>query len=107
MDLSGCLSLAPFEDGAVGPDAMEDDGKLACDRDLRFLQADAFYEADAPCLQGRPSFRSVQQHAGCFEEIGSEQPITPFRDTPGEIELSRLLAPRRKAKIGAHRLCRS
>src|SRR5271165_2187084 len=49
---SGRLRLAPFERRFVDPDAMEDDGDLARDRDLRFLHADAFDQAHAPRLQG-------------------------------------------------------
>jgi len=43
--LSGCLGLAPFEDGAIRPDAMQDDGDLACDRDFGLFHADALREA--------------------------------------------------------------
>jgi hypothetical protein len=60
----------PLEAGAVGPDAMQDNGVLACDGDLGLLGADPLHQPGAPVLQGRPTFGSVQQHAGRLEQVG-------------------------------------
>ena len=71
---------APFEAGAVGPDAVHDDGDLAHYGDLGLLGSDALYQPGAPRLERRPALGSVQQHVGSFEQICSQQPVAPFRD---------------------------
>src|SRR5215472_15268211 len=45
---SGCLLARPPELGAISPDAVQDDGYLASDRDARLPAADPFRQARAP-----------------------------------------------------------
>jgi hypothetical protein len=79
---------------------MQDDRKLSCDCDLGFLQADALDEPLPPNLKRRGAFRAMNEHACSLKQVCT-QLIAPPGDAPGQIELTRLLAPWRQAEIGA------
>jgi hypothetical protein len=48
------LLLAPCEAGAIGPDAMHDDGDRASNHNPGLLGADMFNQSNAPRFQCRP-----------------------------------------------------
>lgn len=50
----------PFKYDAAGPDAVEDDGELPGDRNLRLFHADPSGQPDAPSLQCAPAFRAME-----------------------------------------------
>lgn len=50
----GRLLSTPAEFRAINPHAMQDDGKLACNRDHRTTMAPCLCQAHAPSLQRRP-----------------------------------------------------
>src|SRR6478672_6860495 len=58
VGLSG-LFRSPFEAGAVGPDAMQDDGDLASHCNLGLFGADTLYQPKAPRFQCRPTLSTV------------------------------------------------
>ena len=91
----------PFKGRAVDPDAMKDEREFSRHGDLRLLRADALGEPEAPCLEGAPSFRPMQEYGGSFEEIGSQQSVAPARDPAIAVSLAGLLASWRQAEIGA------
>jgi len=49
--LLGCRCLPPLELGSVDPDAVQDDGKFAGDRNARLLHAYALGQPHTPRLQ--------------------------------------------------------
>jgi hypothetical protein len=49
------LLLASFEAGAVGPDAVPDDGDRASNHNPGLLGADVFNQSNAPRFQCRPT----------------------------------------------------
>jgi hypothetical protein len=53
------LLLASFEAGAVGPDAVHDDGDRASDRNLGLLDADTLHQSNAPRFQCRQTLGPV------------------------------------------------
>ena len=94
--------MTPLERGPVHPDAMQNDGDLARDRDLRLFHADALGEAQAPGLQRRPALGPMKQDAGSLIEVGPEQTIAPARDLAVPIQLTRLLAARCQPEVRAN-----
>ena len=96
---------APVELGSVSPDAVQDDCQLPRARDLGLLEADAPHKPLSPCLQRRDPLCAVDEHVCRLERIAAQQPIAPSRDTAGDVELPRLLAPGRQAEIGADTCC--
>ena len=88
------FSCAPLEAGPVGPDAVQDDGDLASDRNLGLLGADTLHQPNAPRFQCRPTLRPVQQDACGLEQIGPQQPVAPFRDAAIVVLLAGLLPSR-------------
>ena len=93
--------LAPIELRSVAPDAVKNDSHLSGDGDLRFLQADALDEAEAPGLQRRPSLGAVDEYGRRLEQVRSQEPVAPSGDAPRQVELSGLLSPRRQPEISA------
>src|SRR3954470_9194380 len=53
--LGHLLLRPPFKAGPVGPDAMQDDGDLACDCDLGLFDAYSLHQPKAPRFQCRPA----------------------------------------------------
>ena len=49
--IDSCVGLFPLELGAVGPDAMQDDGELARNRDFRLFGSNALDQLEPPCLE--------------------------------------------------------
>ena len=84
----GGLGLAPLERGPVHPDAMQNDGELARDRNLRLLQTDALGQPHAPGLQPRPALRAMKQNAGGLVEVTPQQAIAPSRDLTFPIQFT-------------------
>jgi hypothetical protein len=97
---SGFRWLAPFEGGAVDPDAMKDYGNLSGDSDLSLFRADPLGELHAPSFQAGPFLSSVQQHGCRLKQVGSEQSIAPARYSAVCVSLTGLIAPRREPEIG-------
>src|SRR5215510_8986233 len=98
----GRLSVGPPEFCSVLDDAGEDDGELACKRDTRSLEADAFSESEAPGLEAGEPFDDRQKHGGRFVQQGSDHPVAPFRDAPLVVDLSGLVPARRQAEVSSH-----
>src|SRR5271167_1192751 len=64
--LSSNLLLRPVELGSVDPHAMQNDRKLACDRNLGLAEPVALGEPYPPGLHGGPFRDAGQQNPGCF-----------------------------------------
>lgn len=67
--------LRPLEYCTVYPNAVEDDGKFASDRDLGLFRAGPLHQPDTPGLQWRPASHFGQQHPGGFIKAGSLEPV--------------------------------
>src|SRR6476659_4713811 len=80
------------EVGAVDEHAVQDDGELARERDLRLLRPAALRDGLRPVLQGRTLHRPRQDDVGGFIERGSHAVITYLRDPAGHISLAGLVA---------------
>ena len=100
--LGGRPSDGPPEFCSVFDDTGEDDGELACKRDTRPLEADAFGESEAPGLEAGEPFDDRQKHGGRFVQQGSDHPVAPFRDAPLVVDLSGLVPARRQAEVRSH-----
>ena len=97
--------LAPSERSAIDPDAVQDDGQFASNRNLRLLHAIAFGQPQPPSFQRAPAPRRKEQNTGRLEEIRSQQTIAPSRDLTDGVHFAQLLASRREAQIGTHGCC--
>ena len=98
---SGRLRLAPVERCAIDPDAVEDHGDLPGDGDLCLLHADPLRELHSPGLEGRPFFCSIKKDGRGLEQVSSEKPVAPSRYLATGVSFAGLVAPRRKAEVGA------
>src|ERR1700709_286753 len=92
--------LCPPEVGAVGPDAVQDDGQLARNRDFGLLGTDTLQQPNPSGFQRRPALDLGQQHASRLIETSPHEPVTAFGDAAGPVDFAGLVALRRQAKIG-------
>jgi len=83
------------------PHGMQNDGKLACHGEFRLLEAGAFCNPQAPCLQGREADLPCQDDIGGFIEVGSRELVAALRDATVSTDLTGFVAPGREAEVGA------
>jgi hypothetical protein len=84
------------------PDSMQDDGKLASDRNARPGHTATFGDGHAPCPQSRPFAAVDQKRVGRLVQRGARQLVATSADSALNISLTGLIAVRCEAEVRAH-----
>lgn len=89
-----------MELGAVGPHAVHDDGKPACESNLRDLYAASLRQPHGPRPQAGPG-AVVEENVGCLVQHSADHLVAAAADATIEVSLSGAIASRRQAKLRA------
>src|SRR6516162_2268630 len=81
---------------------MQDDGKLASDRDLGLAQPASLCEPDAPGFERRPFCDAREYYVGCFVEVASQQLVATLRDTARPVDLAGRVSSSGQSDIGSN-----
>src|SRR5581483_2593162 len=96
-----CPDWGPFENRAIAPDGVQNDGELARDRNGGALPADALGKSQRPSLQRRWSLHASHQYAGSLVQVAAQQRVVGLADTADPLAVAGLVLAGREAEVRA------